>query len=100
VITGAPVGLRVDAIRFAPPAFVYGTTQAYGSITRWETVARSGPIDVASNVRHLSPGTTYHYKLAVLEGSYPASFTSCGADAQFTTKPAKRVGSVKKVARR
>jgi len=66
--------------------FEYGTSESYGSSTG-EGQAGSGFGEVAvgpSTIGELKPGTTYHYRLLVSNGSG----TTVGEDETFTTLPA------------
>ena len=65
--------------------FEYGPTPEYGSSTA-QTSAGSGDVDVEASqtITELSPDTTYHYRLVVLDG--PDKLY--GSDVTFTTAPA------------
>jgi hypothetical protein len=60
--------------------FDYGTTTTYGSSTP-STAAGSGmSVPVSATITGLTPGTTYHFRLAATSGT-----ESVGSDAAFTT---------------
>lgn len=62
----------------------YGTTPAYGSSVFTTAPTLSAlPQPVASSIAGLQPGTTYHYRVAVANGSGAA----LGADQTFKTAP-------------
>ena len=50
------------------------------------------PQAVAKQITGLSPSTTYHYRMVVLQGSYPCQTPSVGADVAFTTPAASTGG--------
>jgi hypothetical protein len=66
-------------------AFQYGTTVGYGRMTKSTVIAnpQNGTV-VSALVSSLNPGTTYHFRLVVLQGSYPTTATA-GADQTFRT---------------
>jgi hypothetical protein len=66
-------------------AFAYGTTTAYTSYTSIQALAGGSAVPVKARLSNLKPGTTYHFKLVVLQGSYPYQTASTGADFTFTT---------------
>jgi hypothetical protein len=66
-------------------AFQYGSTTAYGSHTPVSSVG-PGVSVVSALVSGLKPGTGYHYRLVVAQGS-PIRY-SVGADQTFVTEPA------------
>jgi hypothetical protein len=74
--------------------FQYGPTQAYGATTAGSAVGL-GLTAVSATVTGLTPGTTYHFRLVVLQGSYltPSNWTT-GEDQTFTTAPAVTHGVV------
>lgn len=61
----------------------YGTSEAYGASAPCASIppAASEPVAVAAGLSGLSPGTTYHYRVAASN----AGGTGYGADALFTT---------------
>jgi hypothetical protein len=63
--------------------FQYGTTTAYGHNTPVTKIG-SGVFSLEATVKDLLPGATYHFRLAVIQGSYPATI-SYGADGSFVT---------------
>jgi hypothetical protein len=63
--------------------FQYGTTTGYGSYTQASAMG-AGQRAVAATVTGLTPGTVYHFRLIVLQGSY-APAMSPGGDVTFTT---------------
>jgi hypothetical protein len=74
-------------------SFQYGTTMKYGKLTTAVTLPASSATEyVASSVSGLKPGTTYHYRLAVLIGAvapkyfqYYYTLPYAGLDKTFTT---------------
>ena len=66
--------------------FDWGTTTGYGnSIPCQESpVSGSNSVGVGAELTGLSPGTTYHFRLAAAN---PGTATSDGADVTFTTLP-------------
>jgi hypothetical protein len=64
--------------------FQYGKTVAYGKVTQPRPVGL-GVTAVSATIVGLTPGTTYHFRLDVAEGSYP-SILKDGLDRSFTTK--------------
>ena len=87
--TTAVVEGKVDAGGEATSWFVeYGTSTSYGS----RTGARSGgngtsAVDVSEQLRGLTTGATYHYRLVASNGAG----TSRGADQAFSTRAAPTV---------
>jgi subtilisin len=68
--------------------FEFGTTVGYGSASDPQTVAAgAGPTAVGVAIGALAPGTTYHYRLTVSDGSG----SSYGADRTFTTQSSSPV---------
>ena len=66
----------------------YGTTTAYGSRTTARSAGNgTAPVDVTEQLRSLSTGATYHYRLVATN----ASGSGRGADATFTTRAAPAV---------
>ncbi len=63
--------------------FQYGTSASYGQTTPAHAIG-TGSQNVSASVTGLQPGTTYHFRLLVVEGSYPAQ-PHYGADLTFTT---------------
>jgi uncharacterized protein YegP (UPF0339 family) len=63
--------------------FQYGTTAAYGSVTPLHTAHRARL--VFSRVTGLAPATTYHFRLAAINGAGART----GPDRTFTTRPAR-----------
>jgi FG-GAP-like repeat/Bacterial Ig-like domain len=61
--------------------FRFGRTERYGRATRARSAGTGGRRPVAVTVRHLRPGTTYHYRLVV---AGPGGVT-LGRDRRFTT---------------
>lgn len=69
--------------------FEYGPTRAYGSRTRSSTVrvqAGASSVRVTALVKHLRPGTRYHYRLVASN----SAGTARGADSSFRTAPLLR----------
>jgi hypothetical protein len=66
-------------------AFQWGTSTAYGNYLSGGATQANGSQAVAKQLTGLTPGTTYHYRTVVLQGSYPCQTPSYGADAFFTT---------------
>lgn len=64
--------------------FQYGPTKSYGKLTRVQPVG-AGLTVVSAKVVGLTPGRGYHYRLVVIEGSYPRQ-VDVGADRGFRTK--------------
>ncbi len=64
--------------------FEYGRTTAYGSTTPQQQVGQ-GFHAVSAAATHLSPRTTYHFRLVVLQSSVTPNY---GADLSFTTPAA------------
>jgi hypothetical protein len=64
--------------------FQYGKTVAYGKVTQPRPVGL-GVTAVSVKIVGLTPGTTYHFRLDVVEGSYP-SILKNGLDRTFTTR--------------
>ncbi len=86
-------------------SFQYGPSKSYGRVTRVETIG-TGVHAVTKTITGLKPGTTYHFRLVVNEGSYPST-TELGADHTFRTKsssgpppPKKKYGRASLVGRR
>jgi hypothetical protein len=71
-------------------SFEYGTDTSYGSSAPCSPAPGSGSGDVAvhADLSGLTPGTTYHYRLAATS----ADGTSNGSDATFTTPQAPTIG--------
>jgi hypothetical protein len=66
--------------------FQFGTTTNYGSTTTLETVPGSTkPIAVSATLKNLTPGTTYHFRLAALQQSAPYATPVVGQDMVFST---------------
>jgi hypothetical protein len=82
-------------------AFQYGTTTSYTTQTSAGTLT-AGAHDVSTEVTGLTPGTTYHFRLVVVEiSSQGAAYNVpvAGSDATFTTPtslPAKHHKKKKK----
>ncbi|MSY59069.1 MAG: hypothetical protein F2663_01300 [Actinobacteria bacterium] len=69
--------------------FEYGLTAGYGSSTSTTSIGSGGqPVAVSAVVPGLSPGTTYHYRLAVVSGSGGSAVTAYSADQTATTTAA------------
>ena len=68
--------------------FQYGTTTVYTAKTPTEAVGK-GLTTVSATIGGLRPGTTYHFRLLVVEGSYRGQ-AHPGDDLTFTTTPAPR----------
>ncbi len=69
--------------------FEYGLTGSYGSSTSATNIGSGGqPVAVSAVVPGLSPGTTYHYRLAVVSGSGGSAVTAYSADQTATTTSA------------
>jgi hypothetical protein len=66
-------------------AFQYGTSTSYGKVTPVKTIG-TGSAAVSAAVAGLTPNTTYHFRLVVIEGSYP-SVAHTSADGTFQTLP-------------
>jgi hypothetical protein len=67
-------------------SFQYGTTDSYGNRTQPAVIANpQGATAVSALVTGLRKGTTYHFRLVVLQGSYPAT-PSAGVDGTFKTQ--------------
>lgn len=81
-----PNGLPVTACEFE-----YGTTRHYAHTVACSPAipAASSPASVKATLKHLKPGTTYHYRLV----ARTASGTTEGADWTFSTNPLKVVGT-------
>jgi hypothetical protein len=84
-------------------SFQYGPSKSYGRVTQAQTIG-TGVHAVTKTVTGLKPGTTYHFRLVVNEGSYPST-TELGVDHTFTTKlspppPKKKYGRASLVSRR
>ena len=62
--------------------FQYGTSTSYAKTSHGAAI--SGPSVVQEKVAGLSPGTVYHYRLVVIQGSYNPTYTT-GNDLTFTT---------------
>jgi hypothetical protein len=75
-------------------AFQYGATGAYGGLTKGAKIG-TGLSAVSARVTGLTPGTTYHFRLVVVQGSslIPNDWT-VGNEETFTTAPAVRYGAV------
>ncbi len=68
--------------------FQYGTSTAYGSYSHGSSVGL-GLTAVSETVSGLTPGTTYHFRLVVIQGDPGnANDYSTGDDVTFTTAPA------------
>jgi hypothetical protein len=96
-VTSTTATVNGVAVTLSPSsawAFEYGPTQAYGHTTPGAAVG-IGLTAVTATLSGLTPNTTYHYRLVVLEGSslLPVDW-STGADATFTTAPAVTYGTV------
>lgn len=69
-------------------AFQYGPTTTYGTNTT-PTVLNSPPMNgvnaASTSVTKLSPGTTYHFRVVVIEGGSYIGSPVTGSDATFTT---------------
>jgi phosphodiesterase/alkaline phosphatase D-like protein len=66
----------------------YGTTTAYGSRTTARSAGNgTAQVDVGAELRSLTTGATYHYRVVATN----ASGTSRGADITFTTRAAPAV---------
>lgn len=76
-------------------AFQYGTSTNYGKLTTVHAIG-TGPHAVSETVSGLKPGTTYHFRLVVNQGTYPRS-NVLGADQTFTTKSSGGGGGKKKI---
>ncbi len=91
--TGAPSGVSVDEATISGTinpqgketsyGFEYGATTEYGTQTFGTVLPEYGTETVTLNLRGISPGTTYHYRLVVRN----AGGTSYGEDMTFTTLP-------------
>jgi hypothetical protein len=69
--------------------FQYGTTAAYGSLAPAQALAGTTPqAPISALAGGLTPGTLYHFRLAVQNGVS----TAYGADQTFTTSPAAAAG--------
>jgi hypothetical protein len=64
--------------------FDYGTTSSYGQVSSCTPLTSTGAQPITEHITGLSPGTTYHFELVVIDLSYPST-TSRGGDASFTT---------------
>jgi hypothetical protein len=61
--------------------FQYGTTSAYGQPTPTLPIGQaSGVVALSATIRHLTPGTTYHFRLVAAQGSYRTTTFSAGND--------------------
>jgi hypothetical protein len=63
--------------------FEYGPTRGLGSYTRPETIS-SGATAVALRLHFLTPGSTYYFRLVVIQGGYMAT-ASFGATLSLKT---------------
>lgn len=66
--------------------FEYGPTATLGQRTPSHPIG-SGQSNVSDTVSNLQPGTTYFYRLVVVQGQFPYSVTSTGQTRTFTTMP-------------
>ena len=64
-------------------AFQYGTSPDYSELTPVQVIG-TGVRSVSIEVTGLRPGTTYHFRLVVNEGTYPRT-NVFGGDRTFTT---------------
>jgi hypothetical protein len=70
--------------------FQWGRTTAYGHNTPVKVIASgSGVVAVATTIRGLAAGTTYHFRLLVSQGSYPSQW-SVGGDFSFRSHGKQR----------
>jgi hypothetical protein len=84
-ITGAALnGIANPSNPDSSWAFQYGTTTSYGRTTPVHHIG-VGSQSVSETVNNLAPATTYHFRLVVVEGSYPGTGHT-GEDLVFTTK--------------
>jgi hypothetical protein len=84
-------GVALTVNPLAGWVFQYGPTTAYGSTLNGSVIGL-GLNAVSGAVSGLSPGTTYHFRLVVLQG-IPLIY-GAGADSTFTTAPAITYGAV------
>ena len=69
-------------------AFQWGTAAAYGRMTSVRAISSGNAVvAVATTIHGLRPGTRYHFRLLVSQGSYPSQW-SVGGDVSFTTRGA------------
>ena len=66
--------------------FEYGPTAALGQRTPSHPTG-SGQANASQSISGLDPGTTYFYRLVVVQGTFPYSTTSRGETRTFTTMP-------------
>lgn len=93
-VTATSALLNGVALPSAPDSawtFQIGTTTAYGAITGAEAID-AGLHALSVTVRGLEPGTTYHFRLVVQDGSSHPIY-EVGVDQTFTTKAASSSGS-------
>lgn len=73
----------------------YGTSPSYGSRTTAVGVGSgTAPVPVTSQLTHLAPGTTYHYRLVATN----SSGTEYGYDGTFTTTGHATIAEAKRAA--
>ncbi len=78
-------GVALTLIRTSAWRFQYGTTSGYGAVSAASGIGL-GLTAVSATVSHLTPATTYHFCLVVLQGSpFVASDFNTGSDLTFTT---------------
>jgi len=73
--------------------FQWGTTNSYGNLTPQQSAGYAQTF--FQNIANLTPGTTYHYRMAVLGGNYGTIY---GQDMTFTTSGTSPAGYVAPVA--
>jgi hypothetical protein len=65
--------------------FQYGTSTAYAQTSAAKSLQASGATAVSIPITKLKAGTTYHYRVVELLGSYPSPTPEYGAGKTFTT---------------
>lgn len=72
--------------------FQYGRSAAYGRATPLKRIAAGkGTVRVSWMVKHLTPGTTYHFRLVAVVSNSGGVHRIDGRDEHFTTRGAGRV---------
>jgi DNA-binding beta-propeller fold protein YncE len=86
--TSAVLNAELDPIGVAAEWWIeYGTSDSYGQSTPESALPASfGEIPVATLLRDLVPGTTYHYRFAARDERDGNLYTVHGADKAFTTQ--------------
>jgi hypothetical protein len=73
-------------------SFAWGPTSTYAHYTPVQPIQGDGPMHVSVPISGLAPGTLYHFRLVVLQGSYPSQTASAGIDVTFVTATSNSTG--------